>query len=143
MKRSNPLMEIAIASVAPFLPYIIGGVTLYFFGGRIITAIAAKISGQSVDSLSEKISSGTTTIQQATIGETASAVWALMSWPLPGWDNFNAGYTTQDKAIWNMLNDAISKKRVSRNELPYPDPINSVQLLADKTYVNQKKLITG
>ena len=47
--RENPPADIALMTIAPLLPYLAVGVTLYFFGGKIATWIGAKIAGKSVE----------------------------------------------------------------------------------------------
>jgi hypothetical protein len=41
--------DLVTATVAPLLPYAIGGLVLYFFGGKILAVIGSKISGVSTE----------------------------------------------------------------------------------------------
>ena len=43
--RHNPPQDVALAAIMPVLPYLAGGLVLYFFGDKILTFIGAKISG--------------------------------------------------------------------------------------------------
>jgi len=45
--RHNP--NLAAATLAPFMPYIVVGVVIYFFGDKIFAAIGSKLTGVSTD----------------------------------------------------------------------------------------------
>ena len=61
MTRKNPPAEVALMTIAPLLPYLAAGVTIYFFGGRIATWIGSKIAGKSV----EEFKADTSTVAEA------------------------------------------------------------------------------
>lgn len=133
MTRKNP-SDLIVASVAPLLPYALLGVVIYFWGGKIATAIGSKISGVPAEQYKKDIA----TIKTASSGDILKGVTGILTFGL--YDPSGGDYITQTKAITDILTLAIQKGWITQAELPYPTATSLDQLTKNKEYLNEKRL---
>lgn len=54
-RKTRPNPNLAAATFAPFMPYIVVGVVIYFFGDKIFAAFGSKLTGISTEKYKEDI----------------------------------------------------------------------------------------
>jgi len=130
MKRRNPPAEVAVAALAPVIPYAVLGVVLYLWGDKILAYLGAKIAGKSTAEFKQDASTiyGAFKAPGAQIGNELTAAKVAVF-----------GYVTPEKA--KAMKAATDKKLgiISGVKVPYPNPKSQAEFRANIDAINRAK----
>ena len=125
--RKNP--AVVTSAIAPFLPYIIIGAVVYFWGDKIFALLGSKLTGKSLPAYKEDIK----TVKEGLSAPVTTAKGLVIS--TTGW-----GYISpeeQKKAIAEIAKRQGIK--VSDIKLPYPVPQSQEQFRANIEAIKKAK----
>ena len=120
--RSNPFISSAIA---PFVPWVLGAVVLYFFGDKILASIGAKVAGVDVEQYKEDVA----TVGRAVVSpiETISDASAAIK--------LAVGSSLSSLVPASLMAGSI-KVGAQAVVIPYPNPQSQAEYRANIAAIN-------